>query len=193
MRTQTPARQDKIIEAAIACFIRKGFHATSMRDIAKEASVSLGNLYTYFPGKQQLIAEVAELERQGLAPILQSLDEIVSPRIEDVVRILMEYRALNLQPEWAILSAECLAELARTSVLRSAFSENRVLLLNTFASAIERAADTGSLRPAAEPLAIAQLLLDGVEAEALRHAIANEKNSSSAVISSPLLRCLLLA
>ncbi|WBR99934.1 TetR/AcrR family transcriptional regulator [Pseudoduganella sp. SL102] len=193
MKNQAPARQDKIIEAAIACFIRKGFHATSMRDIAKQANVSLGNLYTYFPGKQQLIAEVAELERQGLAPILQSLDEIVSPRIEDVVRILTEYRALNLQPEWAILSAECLAELTRTSVLRSAFAENRVLLLNTFASAIERGADTGSLRPAAEPLAIAQLLLDGVEAEALRHAIADEESSSSAVISSPLLRCLLLA
>ena len=45
-------RRETIVNAAIGCFIDKGFHTTSMRDIAQAASVSLGNLYNYFPGKE---------------------------------------------------------------------------------------------------------------------------------------------
>ncbi len=66
-RATNPDRHKKI-EAAIVFFINKGFHATSMRDIANQANVSLGNPYTDFSGKQQLIAEVAELGRLEYSP-----------------------------------------------------------------------------------------------------------------------------
>lgn len=181
------------MEAAIACFIDKGFHATSMRDIARQANVSLGNLYTYFPGKQQLIAEVAELERLELEPMLETLEALAAPNVEDVMAFLARYRTLNLQTDWAVLAAECLAELARSSPLRPVFEANRLRLLDAFVAAIERGATSGTLRPAADPRAIAQLLLDGVEAEALREAIMSDRNGGSQVISVPLLRCLFLA
>jgi TetR/AcrR family transcriptional repressor of uid operon len=37
-----------LIDAAYSLFVEKGFHATSMREIAKQAGVSLGNIYNYF-------------------------------------------------------------------------------------------------------------------------------------------------
>ncbi|MDC5518787.1 TetR/AcrR family transcriptional regulator, partial [Acinetobacter baumannii] len=50
-------RRALIVQAALQCFVERGFHCTSMRDIAQAASVSLGNLYNHFDGKEALIAE----------------------------------------------------------------------------------------------------------------------------------------
>lgn len=48
-------RRRQILDAAIACFARKGFHHTTMADIAAEAGVSDTLAYRYFRGKDELI------------------------------------------------------------------------------------------------------------------------------------------
>lgn len=48
-------RRQQILDAAIACFVRKGFHQTTMADIAAEAGVSDTLAYRYFSGKEELI------------------------------------------------------------------------------------------------------------------------------------------
>ncbi len=58
------ARRDHILEAAEHCFAHSGFHATSMQDICREARVSPGALYVYFASKEDLIAGLAERNRQ---------------------------------------------------------------------------------------------------------------------------------
>ncbi|HEA4099756.1 TPA: helix-turn-helix transcriptional regulator, partial [Stenotrophomonas maltophilia] len=62
-----------ILQAALQCFVARGFHQTSMRDIAQAAGVSLGNLYNHFPGKEAIILAVAVAESEELAPLLQRL------------------------------------------------------------------------------------------------------------------------
>jgi len=44
-------RKLELASAAMRCFNRKGFHATSIPDICEEAGVSIGTLYKYFDGK----------------------------------------------------------------------------------------------------------------------------------------------
>ena len=58
----SPPRQ-RIIDAAIACFERDGFHGASMQEICAEAGMSPGALYRYFPSKVAIIAAIAEAER----------------------------------------------------------------------------------------------------------------------------------
>lgn len=58
------ARREHILDAAEHCFARSGFHATSMQDICREARVSPGALYVYFASKEELIAGLAERNRQ---------------------------------------------------------------------------------------------------------------------------------
>ena len=41
-------RRRQILEAAGECFIKKGLHRATLRDIAAEAGLSLGALYTHF-------------------------------------------------------------------------------------------------------------------------------------------------
>jgi AcrR family transcriptional regulator len=50
-------RRAQIIQAAIACFLRKGYHNTTMDDIVAESGLSKGSLYWYFKSKDELFAE----------------------------------------------------------------------------------------------------------------------------------------
>ncbi len=47
-------RKQELAEAAMRCFTRKGYHATSIPDICKEADVSIGTLYKHFNGKRDM-------------------------------------------------------------------------------------------------------------------------------------------
>src|SRR6476661_1391295 len=60
-------RRDDILEAAERCFVRSGFHQTSMQEICAEAGMSAGNLYRYFPSKEAIIAGIAERDRAEVA------------------------------------------------------------------------------------------------------------------------------
>jgi AcrR family transcriptional regulator len=60
-------RRDEILSAAQRCFVRAGFHQTSMQEICVEAGMSAGNLYRYFPSKEAIIAGIAERDRSEVA------------------------------------------------------------------------------------------------------------------------------
>lgn len=49
------ATRQRALDAALAVFRRKGFDGATMRDIAKEAGLSLGAAYHYFPSKDALV------------------------------------------------------------------------------------------------------------------------------------------
>ena len=54
-------QRTRILDAARACFARRGFHATSMDEIIAEAGMSSSTVYRYFPeGKQSLIRAVID-------------------------------------------------------------------------------------------------------------------------------------
>ncbi|WP_307544489.1 TetR/AcrR family transcriptional regulator [Streptomyces sp. V3I8] len=56
---RTPAKSEQtralILETAMRLFRERGYEKTTMRAIAKEAGVSVGNAYYYFAGKEHLI------------------------------------------------------------------------------------------------------------------------------------------
>lgn len=61
-------RRNQILEAAMTCFARKGFHETTMVEIAAEAGVSDTLAYRYFRGKDEIIDAAANVWRN--APLL---------------------------------------------------------------------------------------------------------------------------
>lgn len=60
----------KIVTSAHSLFLRKGYHGTTMEEIADSLGVTKPALYQYFPGKEDLYAAVAEHSREELAAIL---------------------------------------------------------------------------------------------------------------------------
>ncbi len=67
-------REAKIYETAIHVFRRKGYHATSMRDIADALGIQKPSLYHYISGKQDLLFHIFE---RGTGALTTRLDEIV--------------------------------------------------------------------------------------------------------------------
>ena len=58
------ARRSQILDAAIACFARQGFHRTTMQHIVAQSKLSPGAIYNYFDGKEAIIEAIAD-ERHG--------------------------------------------------------------------------------------------------------------------------------
>jgi TetR/AcrR family transcriptional regulator, transcriptional repressor of aconitase len=63
------ARRGEILDAAIVCFSREGFHRTTMAEIVKESELSPGAIYNYFESKEEIIEAIAE-ERRGVEAAL---------------------------------------------------------------------------------------------------------------------------
>jgi AcrR family transcriptional regulator len=59
--------QERMIAAAVCLFARAGFNGTTTKDVAKLASVSEGNIFRYFPTKQDLFLGALESELQKLS------------------------------------------------------------------------------------------------------------------------------
>lgn len=56
--------RERLVEAALRLFREEGYQATTMRRIASEAGLSLGNAYYYFAGKDELVHELyVEVQR----------------------------------------------------------------------------------------------------------------------------------
>lgn len=54
------ARRAQILDAAMRCFARSGFHRTTMQDIVQQAELSPGAIYLYFASKEEIIAALAD-------------------------------------------------------------------------------------------------------------------------------------
>jgi Transcriptional regulator len=52
------ARRDNLVRLAAEIFARKGFQATTVREIAKEAGILSGSLYHHFDSKESIVDEV---------------------------------------------------------------------------------------------------------------------------------------
>jgi len=73
-------KKGQIEDAAKQLFIRQGFHATSMRNIAARAGTSLGNLYNYYPTKEAILGSIISKYQQVVDDRLRSMfDEIEDP------------------------------------------------------------------------------------------------------------------
>jgi AcrR family transcriptional regulator len=73
-------RKGRIEEAARQLFIRQGFHATSMRNIASKAGTSLGNLYNYYPTKEAILGSIISKYQQVIDEKLRSIfDQVQDP------------------------------------------------------------------------------------------------------------------
>ena len=72
--------KDRIEEAAKKLFIKQGFHATSMRNIAARAGTSLGNVYNYYRTKEEILGSIISKYQTTIDSRLRSIfDEIDQP------------------------------------------------------------------------------------------------------------------
>jgi AcrR family transcriptional regulator len=74
----------KIREAALRLFASKGYEATGIRDIAREAGVSVATLYGHMSNKQDLLVTIMEY---GLVRLSEAARELVSASDDPVEQL----------------------------------------------------------------------------------------------------------
>ncbi len=72
------ANLGRIIVATLKLSNKKGFHATSLRDLAQASGLSMGGLYTYFPNKPMLLSMIlGEVVTTTLEVLREPPDNVV--------------------------------------------------------------------------------------------------------------------
>src|SRR5205085_8705668 len=82
-----------IIDAALRLFRERGYDATTMRAIATEAGVSVGNAYYYFDSKEQLIQgfyDRAQLDHAAAARNVLDTERDLAERIVGVAEAWLQ-------------------------------------------------------------------------------------------------------
>ena len=127
------AREDEILAAAARIFREKGYHGTSVRDIAESVGLLKGSLYHYIRSKEELLARLFEGALEGTVRELEAIaksDASASDRLRDMVTAYVRAVTANLDAvglylrEWRSLPAPDLARLrAKRHAMRALFEE----------------------------------------------------------------------
>lgn len=77
---QRPSTLERLEEVALELFTKRGFHATSMRNVADKVQVRPASLYHWFPSKQALLQSIMRRFLEGLTrEVTRAIDRHSSP------------------------------------------------------------------------------------------------------------------
>ncbi|MFC3717053.1 TetR/AcrR family transcriptional regulator [Luteimonas soli] len=98
-----PADQrERLLDAAIACFVRQGISATSLRAIASEAGVTPALLHYYFGDKKQLVDALVEERMLPAFAVVRGRVEAAGDDVADTVAAFVcgVTEAMKARPWW---------------------------------------------------------------------------------------------
>lgn len=154
-------RRQEILDAALRCFSRDGFHQTTTADIVRESGVSQGSLYLYFATKEDIVVALADERHQGEAMInalaqgeedpirgLLALIELYGEGLTDPRRVAMQRVGIQ---GWG--------EALRNERIRASAVEGLGTVRQAIERLIGRAQHTGQIRAEVDPEAVARTLV----------------------------------
>lgn len=87
------ARRTQIIEAAISCFLEKGYTNTSMSDIIKASGLSSGSIYSHFSGKEDILITAINERLNNVKELYETLPEGAGP--QDILETIHTNQLVN--------------------------------------------------------------------------------------------------
>jgi AcrR family transcriptional regulator len=155
------ARRRQIVDAAIACFVRDGFHRGTMQDICREAELSPGAIYRYFSSKDDLIEAIAD-DRHAREAGFMKLAHEVGGGIEGLRAFgRLSFKSLDDPDERRRrkLGVQVWAEAVRNPTIRNIIMRGIDRSREVTALLIREAQERGELPPALDPDSMARVML----------------------------------
>jgi AcrR family transcriptional regulator len=175
-------RRRQILDAARGCFVRNGFHQTSMQDILGAAGLSAGALYRYFGSKEEIVEAIAAETVGRVMSLLGPLSEQQPPLpLTDVFeRVTTGMAGVAFGPEGVgYIAPQVWAEALRSprlhALVESRYAEIRGAI-GTLVRA-EQAADR--VDPGADPDDVAAFLFGALLGFVLQGAISGQARPES--------------
>jgi AcrR family transcriptional regulator len=169
-------RRRQILDAALSCFRRRGFHQTSMQEICTEADISAGALYRYFGSKSEIISAIAEDERSDSDVNFQAANVSV---LEALCAMAQGFFRKIADGDGALV-AEVLAEAWRDPVLARNLAHIDAHYVEACAEMIGEGQKRGEVDSGLDPLLAARTLFAAIEGVALRGAVLGKSSVEDA-------------
>ncbi|WP_203701252.1 TetR/AcrR family transcriptional regulator [Asanoa iriomotensis] len=168
------ARRQQILDAARRCFMRDGFHNTSMQDVIAEAGLSVGAVYRYFKSKNDLITAIAESVIGDASAMFEGLarhEPPLSPT--EAVERAVTFVDRETGPDGLLrIALQVWAEAMRDPVLAEFVGNAYNRMRGHFVQLATRARDAGQLPADADVEAIGAVLFGMVPGYALQRILA---------------------
>ena len=155
-------RRAQILAAAMTCFARQGYHATSMDDVVRESSLSVGAIYSYFPSKEDLFLALSDHRTEQT---LEYLDEVFHQPgpMADKSRAAIDYffdqlLSADLVP-LARVSVEFLTEAAKSERIKERQERRCGTIRGFLRSLLREAQERGEVRCDVDVAAAAELMM----------------------------------
>lgn len=172
-------RRREIMDAAIACFRRRGFHQATMQEICAEAGISAGALYRYFGSKAEIIAAIAE-EHRGESDVaflrLAETKGLVEALAEAGRRFFEKFAEGD-----GALVADIIAEAIRDPMLAAPLRATDRRSVELFAKGIAAAQARGEIDATLDAENTASTLFAVIEGIAVRRAFLRDTDPDAAV------------
>jgi TetR/AcrR family transcriptional regulator, repressor for uid operon len=156
-------RKNRILDAAERCFVRHGFHRSTMQDVAAECAMSPGNLYRYFPSKDDIVAGMAARDQERFMQDMALLTSAPDPR--QAFLLLGRAHIVESPHDKTVMMMEIWAEGARNprvnTMCRGIDGKVRELLAQ-FVELWRAKECVESDMPAADVAALLMILADGI-------------------------------
>jgi AcrR family transcriptional regulator len=172
------ARRRQILDAALRCFAREGFHRTTMQDIFREAELSPGAVYSYFSGKDEIVRAIIGELMGFLAEIAATFVEpLPEGRLrrpgEAVVEVIERYRHMELgtAEERARLFPHLVGEQQRDPELNAAVRAGVEHLRAGFELLARAAQERGELDPSIDPQPFGRLAIALIQGLLTQYAV----------------------
>ncbi len=158
---QKETRHQQILDAALTCFSRDGFHNTTTADIVRESGVSQGTLYLYFATKEDIVVALADERHQGEA-MINALAQGEQDPIRGLLALIELYgegltdpRSLDMRR----VGIQGWGEALRNERIRTSAVEGLTIVRAAIVRLIERAQHTGQVRAEVDATAVARTLV----------------------------------
>jgi AcrR family transcriptional regulator len=143
------ARRNQILDAAWSCFSRRGYHQTTMQDIATDAGISAGAIYRYYPSKEAVLAAITERNTERYMEILADVrSEAQGPM--DVLDLLGQTMLAAFDDPMyetnARLDIEIRPEVIRNDALRERSRQQLEFWRQSLVPLLREARENGELR-----------------------------------------------
>src|SRR5213594_1601667 len=89
-------RRVQILDAALVCFAKRGFHQASMHDISAEAGISVGLIYRYFENKDAVISAMADRHKKEIHEVWERAHQ--APTLLESLEILFTAHCCENEP-----------------------------------------------------------------------------------------------
>lgn len=179
------ARRGQILDAAIRCVGREGFHRTTMNHVIAESGLSAGAVYGYFKGKPDLIKAIAARAQGGLADLLGEVATgpgPVSPG-SALRAVLLEVERLSKQSDGAFSKVvmHAWSEAAREVEVLEVVSANADRLRYAWIDVLRRAEADGNLPGAGDLDSMARVMLGVLPGFVLQSVLVGDVDAESYV------------